>query len=265
MPVTQLRHLQLTILGILRDIDTLCKEYSIEYYLLGGSSIGAVRHKGFIPWDDDLDIAMSSENYNRFIKVCREHLDNNKYYFQEGLVDWPLNFSKVRLKGTRLIEYEGYADNPDNLGIYLDVFKLENSPSNIIAQRWQYLMAKYFLCYQLASRTFESANAKKKLMMFLSFPLRNKLIRKWVQGGVEGYGPDSEYYGSFYFRTRFRTAFTKKSVFGKPRYLPFEDMMLPVQENYDAYLTQMFGDYMTPPPPDKQVGLHMIDVDFGAY
>ena len=194
--MTQLRHLQLTILEIMRDVDALCKEFNIEYYLLGGSAIGAIRHKGFIPWDDDLDIVMSPENYIKFIKVCRKHLDKDKYYFQEGLVNWPLNFSKVRLKGTRLIEVEGYSDESENLGIYLDVFKLEYSPSNKIAQGWQYFWAKYFLCYQLASRTFESANFKKKLMLFLSFPLRNKAIRNKVKHIIEGYGSDSTYGGA---------------------------------------------------------------------
>lgn len=261
----QIRHLQLTILSIMKDIDALCNQYDIEYYLLGGSSIGAIRHHGFIPWDDDLDIVLSPENYEKFIKVCRAHLDTNKYYFQEGLVDWPLNFSKIRLKGTRLKEYEGYADNLDKMGIYLDVFKLENAPSNKIAQFVQYVLAKYLLCHQLATRTFNSADWKKKLMMFLSFPLKNKSIRNIVERSIEKYGSDTEYYGSFYFRTRFRTAFTKKIVFGKPCYVPFEDISLPVQADYHSYLTQMFGDYMTPPPKDSQVGLHLIDVDFGPY
>lgn len=255
----------MTILEIMKDVDALCKQYNIEYYLLGGSAIGAIRHQGFIPWDDDLDIVMSPDNYAAFIKVCREHLDKDKYYLQEGLVDWPLNFTKVRLRGTRLEEFEGYADSPDNLGIYLDVFKMENSPANRCLQIWQYLLAKYYLCYQLSCRTFKSASFKKKLMMFLSFPLRNNHIREWVRHSIEKYGNDSEYYGSFYFRTRFKTAFTKKSVFGTPQLKPFEDMLLPVQDDYDTYLTQMFGDYMTPPPPEKQVGLHLIKVDFGKY
>ena len=263
--MTQLRHLQLTILEIMRDVDDLCKKHRIEYYLLGGSSIGAIRHKGFIPWDDDLDIVMSPDNYDKFIRVCKEELDRNKYYLQVGLVDWPLNFSKVRLRGTKLVEYEGYANSPDNMGIYLDVFKLENSPSNIISQGWQYFLAKYFLCYQLSVRSFGSANLKKRMMIFLSFPLRIKWLRHMIKEMIENYGSDSEYYGSFYFRTRFKTAFTKKSVFGKPQYVPFENMLLPVEEKYDEYLTQMFGDYMTPPPVEKQFGLHLISVDFGRY
>ena len=76
------RHLQLVILSIAKDIDKLCQENDIKYYLVGGSAIGAIRHQGFIPWDDDLDIIMDATNYDKFITVCRTKLDNKKYYFQ---------------------------------------------------------------------------------------------------------------------------------------------------------------------------------------
>lgn len=78
--MTELRHLQLVILDIIKDIDIVCKNNGIEYYLLGGSAIGAIRHKGFIPWDDDLDIIMTHSNYNRFLKVCKEQLNSNIMY-----------------------------------------------------------------------------------------------------------------------------------------------------------------------------------------
>ena len=106
--MNELQHLQKVILSIVKDIDDLCKKNNIEYYLFGGSAIGAVRHKGFIPWDDDLDIVMDHHNYDRFIRVCRNQLDAEKYFFQEGLVDWPALYSKVRLKGTLLEEAESY-------------------------------------------------------------------------------------------------------------------------------------------------------------
>lgn len=262
--MTDLRHLQHVILTIMRDVDELCKRNNVEYYLLGGSAIGAIRHRGFIPWDDDLDIVMSPDNYEKFIRACREQLDLKKYYLQVGLEDWPLHFTKIRLRGTKLEEREGYTSQGES-GIYLDVFKFENAPKNKLLQHIQYFMAKYFLCYQLSMRSFENAGIKKHLMMASSYPLRIKWLRNWVQGQVEKYDDKNEYYGSFYFRTRFKTAFTRKSVFGKPLYVPFEDMQLPIPEHYDVYLTQMFGDYMTPPPPEKQVGLHIINVDFGKY
>lgn len=259
-----LRHLQLVILSIMKDVDELCRKNDIEYYLLGGSTIGAVRHQGFIPWDDDLDIIMTPKNYSRFLEVCRHQLNTEKYYMMEGLKDWPLNFTKIKLKGTHLKEIGGVFDR-DHDGIYLDVFKLENSPSGKVSQRLQYVLAKYFLCYQLSVRTFKDVDIKKKLMMLASYPLRIKCLRKAVQNYIEGFGETSSYYGSFYFRTRLKTAFTRKEVFGKPVYKQFEDMMLPVPEKWDEYLAQMFGDYMTPPPVEKQVGLHLIDVDFGKY
>ena len=128
--MTELRHLQLVILDIIKDIDTVCKNNGIEYYLLGGSAIGAIRHKGFIPWDDDLDIIMTHSNYSRFLKICKEQLNSNKYYVQEGLVDWPLDYSKIKLRDTILKEPEGYIPATREQGIFVDVFKLDNVSSN---------------------------------------------------------------------------------------------------------------------------------------
>ena len=68
----------------MKDIDALCQQEGIQYYLYGGSAIGAVRHKGFIPWDDDIDIIMSHDNYQRFMSVAREKLPAGKYFLQEG-------------------------------------------------------------------------------------------------------------------------------------------------------------------------------------
>lgn len=263
--MTELRHLQLVILEIIRDIDFFCQQYGIDYYLLGGSALGAIRHQGFIPWDDDLDICMNSANYKKFVQLAKEKLDPEKYYVQEGLVDWPLNFSKVKLKGTHLSESECNADLTGEDGIFIDIFKLENAPSKKHLQLMQYILAKYYLCYQLAERGFYHADFKKKLMMALSSPLKIKWLRNIVKGRIEKYSDQSEYYGSFYFRTRSKNAFTKKEIFGLPSRKPFEDMMLPVPENYHEYLTQIFGDYMTPPPPEQRVGLHMLNVDFGKY
>ncbi len=261
----QLRHLQLVILSIMKDVDELCRKNDIEYYLLGGSAIGAIRHKGFIPWDDDLDIMMTPKNYNRFIAVCRKQLDPNKYYIQEGLVDWPLNFTKIKLKGTYIEEYSGSKKKDDTSGIFLDVFKLENSPSGRWAQRKQYVLAKYYLCYQLSKRGFEGAGFKKAIMMTLAAPLNISCVRNLVVNQIEKYGDDSEYYGSFYFRTRMKNAFSPKKYFGKPMWVEFEDTRLPVPEHYHEYLTQMFGDYMTPPPVENRVGLHTLNVEFGKY
>ena len=266
--MTDLRHLQLVILSIMKDIDEICQRHNIDYYLLGGSAIGAIRHKGFIPWDDDLDIIMSHDNYDKFIAVCNTELDTSKYYLQEGLKDWSMFFSKIRLKGTKLVEGVSYTDNPDMQGIYVDVFKMDNVPVGKIAQLWQYFCAKIFLCYQLSARGDKESTfgLKKRLMILLSFPLKIKPIRNWFRSQVERYNQiDTDFWGFFYGRTNFRTSIVNREIFGKPIRVPFEDTQLCVAEHYHKYLSQMFGDYMTPPPVEQQVGLHLIKVDFGKY
>ncbi len=264
--MTELRHLQLTILEIIRDVDELCKKNHIDYYLLGGSALGAIRHQGFIPWDDDLDICMNYENYCRFIQIAKRELDPQKYYVQEALVDWPLNYTKIKLVGTKIIEYEGYSDGDNHDGIFVDVFRLDNSPSNKLSQGIQYLFAKLYLCYLLSVRTYRSASLGKRIMIFLSFPLKWKPIRNMVRWAVERYNTkQTDYYGFFYGRTRFKNCFMPRAFYGTPLRVPFENMMLPVPEQYHDYLTHLFGDYMTPPPVEQQVGLHCIEVDFGDY
>lgn len=264
--MTQTEHLQKVILLIAKDIDKLCRKNGIKYYLLGGSCIGAIRHHGFIPWDDDLDIIMDRQNYNRFIEVCREKLDKDKYVLQIGLQDWPLYFTKIRLKNTTLHEPEdGYASD-DMHGIYLDVFAMDNVPENNITARIQYFLAKYHLCYQLGKRTYKDTTLKKKMMIALSAPLGIKPIRTAVLRFIERFNRSSTSRQAFYYgRTRFRNAIVKKSIFGEPKYVDFEDTQLPVPEHYHEYLTQMFGDYMKLPPMEQRKGLHLISVDFGEY
>lgn len=264
--MTQLEHLQKVILSIAKDIDELCKKNDIEYYLLGGSAIGAIRHKGFIPWDDDFDIIMDNANYEKFLQVCKEQLDSEKYYLQEGLKDWPLYFSKVKLKGTILEEYEGYAQNDDMKGIYIDIFKMDNVSSNPLVARWQYFCGKYYLCYQLLQRTYSSANLKKQLMMVLATPCKIKCVRNFFRKQVEKYNnKETGYYGFFYGRTKFRSAVIKRTIFGKGVRVPFEDTSFPIAQHYHEYLTQVFGNYMQLPPENQRVGLHLLSVDFGKY
>ncbi len=264
--MNQIQHLQSVILSIAKDIDKLCRDTGIEYYLLGGSCIGAIRHKGFIPWDDDLDIIMTRENYDKFLNEARQRLDKDKYCLQEGLKDWPLEFSKVRLKGTLLHEPEDEYATDEMHGIYLDVFCMENVPDSDILARIQYFLYKYYLCYQLGLRKYNSTTFRKKVMILLSMPMRIKAIRKPILKFIYSFNNQKTKRLGFYCgRTRFRNAITPRSIYGKPQYVPFEDTQLPVPEHYHEYLTQMFGDYMKLPPVEQRVGLHLISIDFGKY
>lgn len=264
--MTDLQHLQHVILGIVKDIDDLCLENDIEYYLEGGTCIGAIRHKGFIPWDDDLDIIMDSENYERFIAVCREKLDTTKYYLQEGYRDWPMPFSKIKLLGTVYNEPSMYYDHPDHRGIFVDIFRLDNVSNSKIGQIWQYFCGEVLLCYCLGQRGFENPLLKKRLLIMASFPLKVKPIRAFFLRQVERFrNRKTDYVGMFGGRYRFHNSIYKRSDYSGPIRVPFEDTLLPVPSGYDALLTQIFGDYMTPPPMREQIGLHLLGVDFGVY
>lgn len=264
--MTELRHLQLTILNIMRDVDELCKNNGISYYLIGGSALGAIRHKGFIPWDDDLDIGMKEEDYQRFLNVAKQQLDSQKYYIQEGLVDWPMYFSKIKLKGTYIKEKGGSPIDDGKSGIFVDVFKLDSVPNGRFSQMLQYSLAKYFTCFQLAQRKYETTSFKKKMMVMLSFPLKSSFLRRKLIKYVNHWNKyKTNYLGFFYSRTNFKTSIIERKIYGVPKRVQFEDMQLPVPEYCHEYLTKMFGDYMTPPPVGERTGFHMQTVDFGKY
>lgn len=261
------RHLQQVILGIAKEIDDLCRRHGIEYYLCGGSTLGALRHKGFIPWDDDLDIVMMPEHYDRFVAVCRTELDPAKYYFQEGLKDWPLDFSKVKLRGTRIDEIGGWATCEEQRGIYIDVFRLDYASNRKAGRLWQYFCGKVWLTYRMRRMHYHTDSTKKKLMLLLSRPLSIGWIEAFVSRQSKKFnrrGP-TNWVSFIHGRTRWRNAIVRREVYGKPLRVPFEDTELPVQERAHEFLTITFGDYMQLPPVEKRVGLHITGIDFGKY
>lgn len=264
--MNELQHLQKVILSIVKDIDVICQENDIEYFLFGGSTIGAVRHKGFIPWDDDLDIIMDHINYAKFIKICRKQLDTAKYFLQEGMVDWPMLFSKIRLRGTYLEEPGSYGDDKSKKGIFVDVFKLDNAPESEMLRKWQYFCGKYVLCYCLLQRGYKETTFVKKLLMYSAFPLKMKCIRDFFQHQMTKYNKqETSMYVSFGARFRYKNSFFKKELYSNPIMVDFEDTQLPVPEKYHDLLTQIYGDYMTLPPVQEQQGWHMQKVEFGNY
>ena len=126
-----LKNLQLKLLEIAKYIDKLCQENDIEYYVIYGSALGAVRHKGFIPWDDDFDIGMTYPNYLKFLKVYEEKVDKKKYFLQtlESEPNYYLSFAKFRDITTTLIE-EANKDIPITYGVYVDIFPIVGVPNN---------------------------------------------------------------------------------------------------------------------------------------
>lgn len=264
--MTELQHLQSILLSIAKDIDKICVENGIEYYLVAGSLIGAVRHKGFIPWDDDFDIAMDAKNYNKFLDVAKVKLDKSKYYIQEGYKEWPMPYSKVRLLGTVLRESEIWDVSNDKSGIFIDIFPLENAANTKFGRLWQYCCGKVLISYCLRKRGVEKASIMKRFVLLLSLLLDIKPIRLFFRKQVEKYrNVDVDYLGSFSGNLRYKNTFFVRKDYGKPIRVPFEDTMLPIAPGYHNNLTKQYGDYMKLPPVESRVSSHLYGIDFGKY
>jgi len=139
-----LKHLQNTELMILKDFIEICEDNNLDYYIYGGSLIGAIRHKGFIPWDDDLDVIMFREDYDKFKKIFNESY-NDKYYLlcKETEEDYFYLFSKLVLKGT-IFEEEWVNQVNFNLGINIDIFVLDDLSDNKIKRYIQLKKAFFY-------------------------------------------------------------------------------------------------------------------------
>ena len=244
--------LQDKILEIALYIDSVCKTNNIDYCLMGGSALGAKRHGGFIPWDDDLDLFMTPDNYDKFKKAFLEYGDRENYYLQEwGAVDGMVTISKIRMNGTTYIE-ESLKDWDIHHGIYVDIFILHNCPDNKLKQMYQCLWAKYVIMKGLAIRGYNRRGG------FLGFALKvmaimpDKFLVKYGLKQVYKYrNKSTNYYCNFLGKAVFNNAIYKKEWFIPTEYASFEKVQLRIPTNLHVFLSFRFGDYMKLPSPER--------------
>lgn len=244
--------LQDKILEIMVYVDAFCSENNIDYCLMGGSALGAKRHGGFIPWDDDLDIFMTPDNYEKFRSCFNESGNRDKFYLQEwGAVDGMVTIAKVRMNNTTYIE-ESLKDWNIHHGIYIDIFILHNCPNNRIQQMWQCLWAKYVIMKGLALKGY---NRRKG---FLGFALKTIglfpdyfLVKYGLRQVYRYRNKNTDYFCNFLGKAVFKNAIYKKEWFENSVYAPFEKTQLRIPENLHDFLTYRFGDYMKPPSVDR--------------
>lgn len=225
-------------LKILDEIDRICKKHNITYYLMWGTLIGAIRHKGFIPWDDDIDLCFSMKDYKKFLKVAKKEL-GDEFFLQTGLTDkyHPVYFSKVRLNNTAF-----YSKEDTNLkkhhGIFVDLIPLFNynkKPS--VFSKAKKRLGNMFEAAIFAKREQKSGGNKliKLLPDFISVRMRDFLLNT---------------HGKQYYTWGF---FFEKEEFYPPCMVEFAGKLYPAPKEYDKVLTTVYGDYMKLPPKDKQV------------
>jgi len=249
-------------LDTLLAVDKFCKENNIRYFLYYGSLLGAIRHKGFIPWDDDIDIAMLREDYDKFIDTFS---DPDTDLFAQGKTEnYPFYLTKICKKDTAIIEdmgKDGYI-----YGAGLDLFPLDSIPDNAKVSRK--MLRKVKLC--MAIRNVKTVPFYKKRKVLRAFAIKtlyyllsgfsaSKLMAK-VNKTVKNYSKFESSTVADIMLPYGERSIVKKEWFADTVLTDFEGYKLPIPADYDKILTQIYRDYMTPPPQDKQIPRHDITV-----
>ncbi|MCF0208824.1 MAG: LicD family protein [Bacteroidaceae bacterium] len=258
-----IRDLQLRLAEMLKEIDAIFAANNLTYYLWAGTLIGAVRHKGFIPWDDDLDIAMPRRDYNLFIERAKEILPAYFEFISMETDDrHQFPFGKIQDTRTTLIErrHMGYLG-----GIYIDVFPLDSVPENKFRQEWRLAKYEFYkrLLYFVVRDPYKHGHGPSSWLplivrKFFTLPyLQRKLksIATSQQSIV-----NSQFVADYDYGHR---GIIPAQWIGMPQTVEFEGIMAKTVEHPDPLLTQIYGDYMTLPPEDKrkQHLFYYLDLD----
>ncbi len=247
-----LKDLQNVILNIAQYIDTLCQAHGINYRLMGGSALGAKRHGGFIPWDDDLDVFMTPTEYETFRDVFNKYGDRQNFSLQElGESNGRVITAKVRLNNS-YYEEEIIKGWKIHHGVYVDIFILHTCPDNSIAQRWQYFWAKYLIIKGLANKTYNRRGGIAGLVVKCAKILPKRFLLNYGLKQVYRWrDTKTMYFCNFLGKALFKNGKYRYDDFAKSKRVPFETIEMNVAIGLERFLTDRFGDYMKPPTAER--------------
>ena len=266
------KQVQQKILEVMKYIDALCRKHGITYYIMGGTALGAVRHGGFIPWDDDLDIFMTPAEYDKFKRVFES--DNSPLFVLQEWRTTPnyLEYAKVRMNGTTFIE-EVYKERRDlHQGIYVDIMILHKVPKNKFVQKLVYYESKFVTLYALSQRNWEPKTKGQSLVLKSLRFMPCKLMAKCFYRRIYLYDDRQTNFMYCYWITpaKFRSGLFDATFFSEPVGIPFEDTVLLGSKKIKEYLEYRYGDYMKLPSKEAQkAAVHAMifdtDRDYREY
>ena len=264
----ELRRLQLIEVDMLKEIIRICDELDLRYYVLGGTLLGAVRHNGFLPWDDDIDLGLPREDYTVFIQKAPRMLSDN-LFLQHHRTDegYCMNMVKIRNVHTTFVETHSRMQNIRH-GVFIDIFPLDNAPISAVAKLYFRVMNKLLgmrigEAYEWVPRTPLRGWLKKCAYRALSciwpdvpcaVAAREKLLCSFPNRGMIG-----NLCGAWGIKEIMPAEWHAEGCS-----LDFEGIAVKAPIQYEKWLTQVYGDYMTLPPEEKRVTHHdtvRIDLD----
>ena len=250
-------------LDILDFIDSFCKEHGINYCINYGTLIGAIRHKGFIPWDDDIDLSMTRENYERFIQLFSEKQSRYQMLSLETDDQYFNNFIKIVDPTTKIIDTRN--TKTYDSGVFIDIFPMDTFNDTKVVD----------ICYKLESFKLLSFSKHKNivygdsklkdlirtLFWLLLRPVSPRFFANQIEKQIQKYRvKDGKYIAFIPSKAKEKEIFPR-DMFDELIETPFEHLVLPAPKRFDVVLKQFYDDYMTVPPKEKQIYSH----EFEAY
>lgn len=265
-----MEEIQAVSLEILKTISDICEEQSLRYYLVYGTLIGAIRHKGYIPWDDDVDIMMPRPDYDKLLEFLTLHISdypNLRVFNRETCKEYPYMITRVSDN-----RYEIHMSNekPYGMGIFIDIYPydgLGNTKKEALAygMKGDRLSS---LCYQATRKHFSMETTNSLLRKVLKFPVF--LFAKWCgkeffQKRLEALARLREYDHSKYIGCVIWLSWGEKDIFLREWFeeyvmMQFEQYLFRVPKHYDKILRHEYGDYMQLPPEEERIGHHYYKV-----
>lgn len=263
-PQYDIRALQLKLLDILMVIHRVCEERGLRYYLVDGSNLGAVRHGGFIPWDDDVDISMPRADYELLIEHADEWLPKRyEFICYERDPKYIYHFGKIQDSATTLIER---SDRPYLGGIFVDVYPIDGVPSNKIAQhinQFFYRKLRRMLYYRVRDPYKHGKGPSSWFPLFVQrfFPMAT--LQRWMKKYMMRYDFDKSPIIAVDHNYGVPSMVSRTEVLGDPTPILFEGQTVMGLKDNDAYLKKLFGDYMQLPPEEKRRvhGFYYLDLE----
>lgn len=255
----KLKKLQELEFDILKQFIEICDKYDLNYSLAYGTLIGAVRHKGFIPWDDDIDVAMSRADYDKFCKIM-ESQPLEGYFFQSYITEpqCGLIFSKIRKDNTVLSEIYSHHINMHQ-GVWIDIFPYDKVSNNKIKRKIDYLMFLVWKNMYIVKCDYNMPPNRSKIgyifyyvVKFVNLFLSRRFLINKVEKSMTKYKNKSTDYVFSYADNNVEQKKFPSELLDHYCFLNFEGEKVKSFKEYDCYLRNNYGDYMILPPEDQR-------------
>ncbi|MBE6069843.1 MAG: LicD family protein [Clostridium lundense] len=264
--IPALRRLQLVELTLLLELKRICDKHNIKYFLIGGTLLGAVRHEGFIPWDDDIDVGMLRDDYERFLDVCSDELPP-EIFLQTCKTERNYNrsFARLRLNGTHVGDFASRTTDCHS-GILIDIFPFDSKPDNrLLMLLHKFTINVFFVIGRCKSGDTVVGSTLGRFAYIIGLPLsklmsietiyniRDHLLKRYNSK------PTKQVW-NYPFYCHDKTDFTTTTD------VEFETIQFKAPVNYIHFLEEAYGDWQTLPPEDKRTTGHEFSgIDFGEY